>query len=206
MRVLLETKRLLLRRFTANDAQFLFELDNDPEVMRYINGGTPTPLEIIEKEILPVFLNHEDQFPTYGFWAAIEKNSHGFLGWFVFRPVAAKSTREGRHEVDIGYRLHKRAWGVGYATEGARALIDKGFRESGVTCVTATTYEENQASRRVMEKLGMTFRRSFRITSEDIANTDTHHTSTTGVWDGNDVEYSLEITEWKKFRHYLTAE
>ncbi len=197
----METKRLILRRFTTADAGHLFDLDNDADVMRYINGGTPTSREIIEKEILPVFLKHDDQFPDYGFWAAIEKNSHKFLGWFVFR-----STGRSPHEMEIGYRFHKHAWGAGYATEGARALIDKGFRESGVNCVTATTYEENQASRRVMEKLGMKLRRSFRITSQNLANTDTFHSTSTDVWDGDDVEYSLGMAEWEKFSDYLVGE
>ena len=67
VQILLETQRLILRRFTAADAKYLFELDNDPEVMRYINGGTPTSLEIIENEILPVFLKYDDQFPAFGF-------------------------------------------------------------------------------------------------------------------------------------------
>ncbi len=206
MDVKLETKRLLLRRFTADDAQLLFELDNDPVVMRYINGGTPTSLEIIENEILPVFLKHEDEFPTYGFWAAIEKNSRKFLGWFVFRPTREKSAGRRPHEMEIGYRFHKHVWGEGYATEGARALIDRGFRNDGVTCVTATTYEQNHASRRVMEKLGMKFRRSFKIAPEDIAITDTSHSPSAEVWEGDDVEYSLEITQWKKFSNYLLGE
>jgi len=193
VQVLLTTKRLILRRFTAADAEHLFELDNDSEVMRYINGGTPTSLEIIEQKILPVFLRYDDRFPGFGFWAAIEKNSHEFLGWFVFR-----SAGENPQEVEIGYRFHKRAWGLGYATEGARALIDKGFREGGATCVTGTTYEENQSSRRVLEKLGMKFRRSFRITSQDFVKMDTSHTTSAEVWDGDDLEYSLEKTEWEK--------
>lgn len=106
----------------------------------------------------------------------------------------------------IGYRFHQYAWGLGYATEGARALIDKGFRENGVTCVTATAYEENQASRRVMEKLGMTLQRSFRITSKDIANTDTAYTTPAEVWDGYDVEYSLGIIEWRNLSNSLKSD
>lgn len=80
VQILLETRRLILRPFTADDAEHLFALDNDPVVMRYINGGIPISIEIIEKEILPVFLRHDDQFPLYGFWAAINKTSHRFLG------------------------------------------------------------------------------------------------------------------------------
>ncbi len=198
MQVLLETRRLILREFTSDDADYLFALDNDPVVMRYINGGTPTSIEIIKKEILPLFLQYDDQCPMSGFWAAIDKSSHKFLGWLVYRSLGVNP-----QVVELGYRFHQHAWGVGYATEGARALIDKGFREHGVTCVTATAYEENQASRRVMEKLGMTLQRSFRITSRDVVNTDTAHTTSAEVWDGDDVEYSLGAAEWEKFSNYL---
>lgn len=189
--MLLETERLVLRRFTAADAQHLFDLDNDPEVMRFINGGVPTPLAVIENQILPGFLNHDKGSPAYGFWAADEKSSGDFLGWFVFRPRGKDAT-----DVEIGYRFRRATWGAGYATEGARALIDEGFTKYGVKRVTATTYSANQASRRVMEKLGMTFLRSFRITADDLASSDTSFLTAEHVWDGDDVEYCLEKTDW----------
>ncbi len=193
MQILLETERLILRRFNEADAEYLFDLDNDPEVMRFINGGTPTPREVIQHDLLPGFLHYDERFPGYGFWAAIEKATLDFLGWFSFRPVA-----DTPHEVRLGYRLRKAAWGKGYATEGARALIHKGFTELGVERVVATTYEENRASRRVMEKVGMTLRRTFRLTSEDLSHADTHHASSLEPWDGDDVEYAMERAEWER--------
>ena len=193
--MLLETKRLVLRRFTAADAQHLFDLDNDPEVMRFINGGVPTPLAVIENQILPVFLDHDEGAPAYGFWAADEQSSGDFLGWFVFRPRGDDAT-----DVEIGYRLRRAAWGAGYATEGARALIDEGFAKYGVKRVTATTYSANQASRRVMEKLGMTFLRSFRMTADDLSSSDTSFHTAEHVWDGDDVEYCLEKADWVRMR------
>ena len=104
------------------------------------------------------------------------------------------------HEIVLGYRLRKAAWGKGYATEGARALIDRGFAEPGVKCVVATTYEENAASRRVIEKLGMTFRRAFRLTLEEIRSSDTSFSASDYVWDGDDVEYVLMRSDWERQR------
>ena len=75
-------------------------------------------------------------------------------------------------------------------------MIDKGFPELGVQRVVATTYEENVASRRVMEKLGMVFKRAFRLTLDDIESSDTSHTTSVEVWDGDDVEYVLERADW----------
>ncbi len=193
MVLLLETERLLLRRFTDTDAAHIFALDNDPEVMRYINGGTPTTWRAVVEKILPGFLRYDERCPGFGFWAAIEKTTGDFVGWFVFRP-----TGDNPSEVILGYRFHKAAWGKGYATEGAAALMRKGFAEWGVERVVATTYEENRASRRVMEKLGMRHVRNFRIGIEEILASDTSYTDSPEVWDGDDVEYALERAEWER--------
>ena len=191
MQVLLETERLVLRRFTEADVDHLFALDNDPEVMRYINGGTSTPYEVIKNDILPGFIHYDEQYPAYGFWATIAKATRDFVGWFSFQPE-----KDTPHEIRLGYRLCKVAWGQGYATEGARALIHKGFTELEMRCMVATTYEENRASRRVMEKVGMSFRRAFRPTLADLLTLQTAYTVSAEVWDGNEVEYVLERSDY----------
>src|ERR1051325_1180088 len=83
----LETDRLWLRQFTEADVDNLFDLDSDPEVMRFVSGGAPTPRAAIEADILPSFLAYYERFAGYGLWAAIEKASGEFLGWFHFRPM-----------------------------------------------------------------------------------------------------------------------
>src|SRR5437764_491557 len=157
MEIFLETERLLLRRFTEDDVDNLVELDSDPDVMRFINGGRSTPREEIGSDVLPAFLAYYERFSGYGFWAAVEKSSGRFVGWFHFRPAAAAAPGE----IELGYRLRRSAWGKGYATEGSRALIDKGFAELGVRRVVASTMVVNVASRRVMEKAGLRFVRTF---------------------------------------------
>jgi len=87
MQVFLETERLVLRRFTDDDVENLVELDSDPEVMRFINGGRPTARDEIENEVLPAFLDHYERYAGYGFWAAVEKSTDRFIGWFHFRPA-----------------------------------------------------------------------------------------------------------------------
>ena len=156
MKVFLETERLILRQFTMADAQNVFVLDSDPEVMRFINGGKPTAYDVIQQQTLPRFLAYYEKYEAYGFWAAIEKSSHAFIGWFHFRPAL-----DHADDIDLGYRLRKIAWGKGYATEGSRALIHKGFTELGVQRVVATALAANKASIRVMEKLGLTFAKRY---------------------------------------------
>lgn len=193
MDVFLETERLLLRRFTEADADNLFDLDSDPAVMRFLSGGTATPRDVIQREILPRFLGSYERYAGLGFWAAIEKATGAFLGWFGFHPSDGIPD-----EVALGYRLRRAAWGKGYATEGARALIRKGFTELGVRRVIATTYQDNLASRRVMEKAGLTLVRRFRLTAADLAATGTFDGSSLDVWDGDEVEYALEKADWQR--------
>jgi RimJ/RimL family protein N-acetyltransferase len=182
MRVFLETERLILRRFTAADVDLLVELDSDPQVMRYITGGRATSRAEIEDEILPTWLSYYDRYPGYGFWAAIEKSSGNFLGWFHFRP----KREDPPDEPELGYRLRKSAWGQGYATEASRALIRKGFEDLGVRRVYAGTMTVNTASRRVMEKSGLKFIRTFFGEWPDRIPGD----------EEGDVEYALTREEW----------
>lgn len=194
MRVFLETEHMVLRRFTAEDVDHLVDLDSDPEVMRFLNGGVPTPREAIQDRILPGFLRSYERFPGFGVWAAIEKASGDFLGWLSLRPPEGGTS----DDVSLGYRLRRAAWGKGYATEGARALIRKGFAELGVERVFATTYEHNRASRRVMEKAGLTLVRRFRLTPADLSATATFHSTSQDVWEGDEVEYALLKADWER--------
>ncbi|MBT2468610.1 GNAT family N-acetyltransferase [Streptomyces sp. ISL-66] len=181
----LETDRLVLRAFTVADTDHLLALDNDPEVMRFINGGRPTSRQVIETRTLPRLLHVYPYWETHGYWAAQEKTTGTFLGWFEFRPLEEHST-----DVELGYRLNRAAWGRGYATEGSRALIRKGFTELEVERVTANTMAVNTRSRRVMEKSGLSFVRDF-----------------TGDWpeaiegsEHGEVEYELTRTGWEQAR------
>jgi RimJ/RimL family protein N-acetyltransferase len=180
MDIYLETERLVLRRFTPDDVDAIVELDSDPEVMFFINGGRPTPRAEVEDEVLPFWLAFYEHDNGYGFWAAIEKSTGQFLGWFHFRPHTAGEP------VELGYRLRRPAWGKGYATEGSRALIEKGFTDLDVERVYAETMVVNTASRRVMEKAGLRYVRTFVADWPDKIPGDEH----------GDVEYALTRAEW----------
>ncbi|MFC7614960.1 GNAT family N-acetyltransferase [Actinokineospora soli] len=157
MHVFLRTDRLLLRRFTPADVDLVVALDRDPGVMRYISGEPPTTPEEARDEIIPAWLAYYDRSPSFGFWAAHEHPGGAFVGWFHFRPSPDRPDAG----VELGYRLHRSAWGHGYATELSRALIHKGFTEWGVDRVYAETMSVNTASRRVMEKAGLRHVRTF---------------------------------------------
>ena len=100
-------------------------------------------------------------------------------------------------EAELGYRLARNAWGHGYATEGAQALAARAF-DLGVRNLTATVYEENLASQRVLEKLGMTLARRYKPTAADLARGVTFEPSPEGIWDGDEFEYVLNYSEWRQ--------
>jgi RimJ/RimL family protein N-acetyltransferase len=183
--VILETDRMWLRRFTPDDLELLVELDDDREVMRYINGGLPVDRGDVA-EALDRWLGCYDRGDAFGFWAAIDRSDGSFLGWFHFRPGVGHDATEP----ELGYRLHRRAWGRGLATEGSRALIDRGFAHFGVQRVLAETMVVHTASRRVMEKSGMRLARTFRADWPVRIEGDEH----------GDVEYALDRTDWEAER------
>jgi RimJ/RimL family protein N-acetyltransferase len=192
MDVFLETERLLLRRFTADDVDLLIELDSDPDVMHHITGGRPTSREEIVSDVLPAFLDYYRRYAGFGFWAAVERSTGRFVGWFHLRPAHG----DGPDEVELGYRLRRDVWGRGYATEGSRALIDTAFRHFGVRRVHAETMAVHVASRRVMERSGLRYARTFHQDWPDPIPGDEH----------GDVEYALEYSEWARHRRRESPE
>ena len=149
----LQTERLVLRRFTADDADLLIELDSDPAVMRYLTGGEPTAPAVVRESHLPGILGaYAGWGGNFGLFAAHEKDGGSFIGWFCLRPRKGGPT----DEVELGYRLRQQAWGNGYATEVSRALLGKAFVELDVRLVWGETMFTNLPSQNVMEKVGMT--------------------------------------------------
>jgi RimJ/RimL family protein N-acetyltransferase len=183
MRIILETPRLRLREFTEDDVGNLFDLNSDPEVMRYLTGGRPTPREVIQDELIPFHLAVYGRFDRLGTWAAESAATGEFVGWFHFRPGPGTDLAN----IDLGYRLRRSAWNQGYATEGSRALISMGFTELGVERVFALTMTVNTASRRVMEKCGLTLVRTLPYEGADVIE---------GAEQG-EVEYALTKPEWQ---------
>ena len=183
MQVFLETQRLVLRRFAADDVDNLVELDSDPDVMRFITGGVPTSRAEIENEVLPAFLGYYERYEGYGFWAVIEKQPE-IPGLVPFPARSRCWPRRGRARLPAA----QVSLGQGYATEGSRALINKGFTELGVQRVVAEAMAVNTASRRVMEKSGLRLVRTFHqpwpfpIEGEEFG----------------DVEYALDKATWQQ--------
>ncbi|MEV0215328.1 GNAT family N-acetyltransferase [Micromonospora sp. NPDC050695] len=155
------TERLRLRRLTVADVDALVELDSDPEVMRFLTGGVATPPAMVRDEQLPRLLAQYERHPGLGRWAALDRGTGDFLGWFALDPSADGT------EADLGYRLRRSTWGRGLATEGSRALVRYAFETVGVRRVWAETMAVNERSRRVMVKAGLRYVRTFHLQFDD---------------------------------------
>jgi RimJ/RimL family protein N-acetyltransferase len=149
MHIILQTPRLILRRFTEADAGLILALSSDPEIVRYVHEPTLKTEEqakkILADIILPQYKNN------LGRWAIHTKDDMDFIGWcgLKYRPEL--------DEIDLGYRLVQKAWGKGIATEAARHALDFGFKNLQLKLITGRAHIKNIASYKVLEKIGMNF-------------------------------------------------
>ena len=142
-------ERLRLRDWTLDDADAYYEgLLSDPDVMRYLPGGTPRPREAADKSI-NWFTRHGEE---HGFtlWAVEELSSGALVGncGLVYIPGGQNG------EVEVAYTLAKAFWGKGYATEAAQALVSFARNSDDVRTIRAHTLPEKNASTRVLIKCG----------------------------------------------------
>lgn len=142
---IIETERLRLREFLEIDGEDCFWLNKDHEVIQY-TGDEPFASIEEAKE----FLNQYSEYGKNGFgrWTVLNKEGGKFLGW-----CGLKLLEDGN--VDLGYRFYKKYWNQGFATEAAKACLDYGFNALNLTQIIGRTDKKNQASIKVLEKIGM---------------------------------------------------
>jgi [ribosomal protein S5]-alanine N-acetyltransferase len=144
----LETERLVLRPMEVGDAEELHAVYSDPSTFEYISLG---PARAIEETLERIAVKSAHQ-TRHGFalWSVVERDSRRVIGDCGLQML------EGGPDVELGYKLGSAYRGRGYATEAGRAWLERGFGELGLDRIVAVTAPDNRASRRVMEKLGMT--------------------------------------------------
>lgn len=160
----LETERFLLREFITADADVIYALDSNPEVMRYLGNTIMTDIESARKTIQHVRKQYEDN--RIGRWMIIDKTSGEALGWAGLK---LEQTEINGHQnyFDIGYRLLQQHWGKGIASECAEACLNHAKNELNWKKLNATAHIENQASNRILQRIGMTCRSTFILDNED---------------------------------------
>jgi [ribosomal protein S5]-alanine N-acetyltransferase len=144
---MLETERLIVRRFTPNDLEKLIELRSDDEVVKYLGGRRLQNPEAIAKR-LDFYIDCYRRF-GYGMCAMIWKETGEMFGWSGLQPL------EDSGETEVGYGMIKEFWGKGIGYECALAWLRYGFEQTNLQSIVAVASPENVGSWRIMEKLGM---------------------------------------------------
>jgi RimJ/RimL family protein N-acetyltransferase len=144
----LSTSRLDLRAPVAGDYADFRRLDGDPRVMRYVGDGKTRSAEVTALA-LRRFLRYPVIYAGLGVWHATRRDDGAFVGLFALI-YAGRSV-----DIEVGYRLLPEAWGQGFATEGARALVRYGFDDLGLERIIGVTHRDNRASQRVLLKAGL---------------------------------------------------
>lgn len=149
MKIFLQTERLIFRELTENDLDDAYALRSDPDVMRFSTTGAQSKSQVqtfLEKAIA------YQQKHGFGLYALYEKTSADFVGIVGLFHPAFDDTQP---DIEIGYRLHKKFWGKGYATEATKALIQWTFQHLALPKIVAFIDVDNQQSHRVILKSGM---------------------------------------------------
>lgn len=145
----IETLRLHLRQFTLDDRDELFHIYSYPELFKYMSNEKPLLVEQV-RAVINTF-TESWQKNQFGVWAVVYKKYQKLIGHCGFKFL------ENTQEVQIGYLLLSSYWGRGLATEAASAVMKYGFEVAKLERIVAIAKPENIASRRVMEKIGMTY-------------------------------------------------
>ena len=152
-----DSKRLTFNFITEDDADFLYNLDQDPEVMIYINGGKVSSREQIAQMFLPRLAKYANPEKGWGLWRVTVKASDTDIGWILVRPNLFFSDAPEFDNLEVGWRFFQSSWGKGYATEAAEAVIEQVIKSEAVKRISAIAMEGNIGSIRIMDKLGMAF-------------------------------------------------
>ncbi len=152
--IILETPRLIVRELLPEDEAGMFAMDSDPEVHRYL-GNRPCHDTSESQDTISLV---REQYAELGIgrWAMLLKEDGDFVGWTGFKRITEPVNGHVNH-LDFGYRLARRHWGKGLATESARAALDYGIDALGFRDIYAMTDVANGASRHILEGLGFRF-------------------------------------------------
>ncbi len=156
------SQRLSFALLSAQDAELLFDVDQDEAVMRYLNGGKKSSMQQIVEVMLPRMAQYRNPQRGYGIWQVRQQDDNAYLGWVLIRPMGFNTATPSTDDVEIGWRFKQQFWGQGYASEAARAVADAVLaNNSKVRFLSAIAMPDNAGSIAVMRKLGMQFVKRF---------------------------------------------
>ncbi|MBW7870241.1 MAG: GNAT family N-acetyltransferase [Flavobacteriia bacterium] len=160
MKIFAETERLILREILPSDADKMFELDSDPEVHRFLGNDPVKNINQITDAIQFIRQQYIDN--GIGRWAIVSKSTDEFIGWAGLKFVT-ELTNHHKDYYDLGYRLIRKHWGNGYATEAAVASLKYAFEKIGTVEVFAMAETENINSINILKKSGFRWIEKFDL-------------------------------------------
>lgn len=149
---MIETERLLIRKFTPEDLNKLIEIRSDPDVYKYLGGIERQNPQALAKR-LRFYIGCYDKY-GFGTCATIWKETGEMIGSCGLQPL------EDTGEIEVGYALAKDFWRKGLGYECAKVWLEYGFEKAGLERIVAVAYPENEGSWRVMEKCGMKYEKT----------------------------------------------
>ena len=151
-----DSARLSYHHITESDADFLWQLDQDELVMKYINGGKKSSKEDIQNIFIPRVQAFSNFAFGWGLWRVEKLDDGESIGWILVRPFGFFTQHPETDNIELGWRFKQSSWGKGYATEAA-STVKEALYEIGVEKFSAIANPDNAASINIMKKLGMSF-------------------------------------------------
>ena len=178
MKVHIETDRLIMRELEESDADGIYQLDSDPEVHEFLGRK---PIKTIDEARNIISVVREQYIKNgIGRWAIIDKETKDFIGW-----TGLKYEEELRKEFsyyDIGYRLRKKYWGMGIATESALECLKYGFEKLNLKEIGAVADVDHAASNKILKRIGLNCIETFDLNGDTFS------------W------YAISKTEWNELQ------
>ena len=153
--------RLSYRLMDENNAEELFQLDQDPAVMKFINGGTPSSREQVKTVLIPRMQAYRDADKGWGLWQVNHTETGEYLGWVLVRPMYFFSDNPEVDNLELGWRFFQSTWGKGYASEAAQHIKQQLSHDKSIKSFSAIANENNFASVGVMKKIGMAYVKTY---------------------------------------------
>jgi RimJ/RimL family protein N-acetyltransferase len=181
---ILHTERITLVPLADEHLEWEFELDSDPEVMRYLSGRADTRDEVEASHARR--MTAAQKVDGLGFWVGLVDDE--FVGWWILQPAHGPDQPDDPAVADLGFRLLPRHWRKGLASEGALELVRYGMDDLALDRIIAQTMTANARSRAAIERIGLTYVRTFPTSMT---------ASVEGVDEG-EVEYGITHEQWQQ--------
>ena len=157
MKIHIETARLIIRDIEKYDAEGIFELDSDPDVHEYLGKKPIKTMQ--EAEQMVNYIRNQYLENGIGRWAIIDKKTEDFIGWTGLK--YEKALRKDFDYYDLGFRIRKKYWGNGIASETAAESLKYGFEKLNLKEISAAADVDHLVSNKILKKIGLKFIETF---------------------------------------------